>query len=80
MATGKGTSETAYYLARVLADRRKNEEVPQWLRLSLGAPGRFIFRNEAQAWLDQLNQVGGREPARTNGKSSSGAISGAGGP
>jgi hypothetical protein len=80
MATGKGTSETAYYLARVLADRRKNGEVPQLLKLSLGATGRFVFRKDAQAWLNQIQQVGGREAPHTNGESSSGAITGAGSP
>jgi len=57
LASGKGSSETAYYLARVLADGQKNDEVPQLLKISLVAPGRFAFRNEAQAWLDQLQKT-----------------------
>jgi tetratricopeptide (TPR) repeat protein len=60
IATGKGSSETAYYLARVLADRRKDGEVQQLLKMSLGAPGHFAFRNDAQAWLDRLQKAGGQ--------------------
>jgi Tfp pilus assembly protein PilF len=58
LGTGKGTSETAYYLARVLADRRKDDEVPRLLKMSLDAPGRFAFRAEARAWLDRLQKSG----------------------
>jgi Tfp pilus assembly protein PilF len=57
IATGKGSSETAYYLARVLADRQKNDEVPQLLKVSFSASGRFAFRNDAQTWLDQLQKT-----------------------
>jgi tetratricopeptide (TPR) repeat protein len=57
IASRRGSSETAYYLARVLADRQKNDEVPELLKISLAAPGRFAFRNEAQAWLDQLTKT-----------------------
>jgi tetratricopeptide (TPR) repeat protein len=65
MATGKGSSETAYYLARVLADRQKIDEVQHWLKVSLNAPGRFAFRSEAQAWLDRLQKTKGQETRKT---------------
>jgi hypothetical protein len=44
----------AYYLARVLADRNKSDEVKQWLTLALKAPGAFAFRKDAQQLLDRL--------------------------
>jgi Tfp pilus assembly protein PilF len=57
LATRKANSETAYYLARVLADRQKDEEVRQWLKVAVDTPGRFAFRAEAQAWLDRLQKT-----------------------
>ena len=43
LATGKGTSETAFYLASVLAHLGKNDEIRQLLKMSLSAPGRFLY-------------------------------------
>jgi len=65
LATGRGSSETAYYLARILADRQRNDEVQRWLKVSLDAPGRFAFRAEAQAWLDRLRQAGQSNAPKT---------------
>jgi tetratricopeptide (TPR) repeat protein len=66
LASGQGSSETAYFLARVLADRQKNQEVPGLLKVSLDAPGRFAFRAEAQAWLDRIQKA--NEPATAQAK------------
>ncbi len=60
LASGKANSDTAYYYARVLSNRQKDEEVERWLKVSLDAPGRFAFRAEAKAWLDQLQKKRGR--------------------
>jgi len=54
LASGNASSETAYYLARVLADRQKVEEARQLLKMSIDAGGRFLLRDEAQTWLDRL--------------------------
>ena len=54
LASGNASSETAYYLARVLADRQQAEEARQLLKISLDAGGRFSFRDEAQTLLDRL--------------------------
>ncbi len=70
LATGRGTSETAFYLASVLAHLGKNDEVPQLLKVSLSASGRFVFRKEAQAWLDRLEPARAPATSRTKGKSS----------
>jgi tetratricopeptide (TPR) repeat protein len=51
---GYGSSDMAYFLARVLADRNKPDEVKQWLNLALKAPGAFAFRKDARQMLDLL--------------------------
>jgi Tfp pilus assembly protein PilF len=65
IATGKAGSETAYFLARVLADRRKDGEVEPLLKMSLGVPGRFAFRKDAQDWLDRLQKTGNQTIQKT---------------
>lgn len=55
--TGGGTPETAYYLARAIAPSAPRDEVVRWLRISLEAPGRFTFRDQATAWKQQLDQA-----------------------
>ena len=54
VASGQGNSDAAYVLARVRADRGQSESVPALLKLALDAPGIFIFRKDAQEWLDRL--------------------------
>jgi tetratricopeptide (TPR) repeat protein len=56
LAGGYGSSDTAYFLARVLADRNKPDEVKQWLTLAVKAPGAFAFRKDAQQMLDRLTK------------------------
>jgi uncharacterized protein HemY len=51
---GQGSSDAAYILARVQADRGHPEAAPALLKVALAAPGLFIFRDEARQWLDRL--------------------------
>jgi tetratricopeptide (TPR) repeat protein len=52
--SGKGNSDAAYFLALVKADRGQAESAPALLKTALAAPGLFIFRKDAQQWLDRL--------------------------
>ena len=52
--SGQGNSDAAYVLARVRADRGQPEAAPALLKLALNAPGIFIFRKDAQEWLERL--------------------------
>ena len=54
VGSGQGNSDAAYVLARVRADRGQPEAAPALLKLALDAPGIFIFRKDAQEWLDRL--------------------------
>jgi tetratricopeptide (TPR) repeat protein len=51
-----GSSDTAYYLARILADPNRPEDVQRLLKSALEAPGRFTYRKEAREWLERLAQ------------------------
>jgi tetratricopeptide (TPR) repeat protein len=55
LATGGASSDTAYYLARVLSESGRQQEVKTLLKASLDAPGRFAFRADAQTWLAKLD-------------------------
>jgi tetratricopeptide (TPR) repeat protein len=55
-ARATGSSDTAYYLARILSDPSRPDEVKPLLKTALEAPGRFSFRKEAQEWLDRLGK------------------------
>jgi tetratricopeptide (TPR) repeat protein len=52
--TGNATSETLYYLARVIADRGRPGEAKPLVKAALDAPGFFPDRKEAQSWSEQL--------------------------
>jgi tetratricopeptide (TPR) repeat protein len=52
--SGQGSSDAAYILAQVRADRGHSEAVPPLLKSALAAPGLFLCRAEAQEWLDRL--------------------------
>jgi tetratricopeptide (TPR) repeat protein len=56
IATGSASSDTAYYLARVLSERGRVEEVKTLLKVALDAPGLFTYRKEAREWADRLNK------------------------
>jgi tetratricopeptide (TPR) repeat protein len=56
LSGGSGSSDTVYYLARLLADRGHGDEGKRLLRLALDARGLFAFRKEAREQLDQLNK------------------------
>src|SRR5438270_1791514 len=46
--SGQGSSDDAYFLARVRADRGHREAAPALLKTALDAPGLFVFRHDAQ--------------------------------
>jgi tetratricopeptide (TPR) repeat protein len=52
--SGKGNSDAAYILALVKSDRGHAESAPALLQTALSAPGLFVFRKDAQQWLDRL--------------------------
>jgi hypothetical protein len=54
VASGKGKSNAAYLLARVKADRGASDGAAALLKTALAAPGLFLFRKDAQQWLDRL--------------------------
>jgi tetratricopeptide (TPR) repeat protein len=54
IASGQGSSDTAYTLARVRADRGHPDAAPALLKTALDAPGLFIARKDARQWLDRL--------------------------
>jgi Tfp pilus assembly protein PilF len=56
LQSGSASSETAYYLARVLAARGSNDELGPLLKLALDAPGRFAFRRDAREWLAKVSR------------------------
>jgi tetratricopeptide (TPR) repeat protein len=57
VASGKGNSDAAYMLARVQADQGHLENAPSLLRTALAAPGLFIFRKDAQEWLERVSST-----------------------
>ncbi len=52
--SGKGNSDAAYILALVKSDRGQPDSAPALLKTALSAPGLFIYRKDAQQWLDRL--------------------------
>jgi len=52
--SGKANSDTAYILALVKADHGQPDSAPALLKTALSAPGLFIYRKDAQQWLDRL--------------------------
>lgn len=54
MSNGRATSDMAYFMAHVMADRGRIDDAAKLLQGALRAPGTFAFRKEAQAWLDRI--------------------------
>ncbi len=54
--SGKGNSDTAYFLALVKSERGQPDTAGPLLKTALAAPGLFIFRKDAQEWLDRLQK------------------------
>ena len=54
VGSGQGNSDAAFFLAHVRADRGQIESVMPLLKLAINAQGMFIFRKDAQEWLDRL--------------------------
>ena len=52
--SGHGSSDAAYILARVKADRGHAEVAPALLKAALAAPGLFLGRDDARQWLERL--------------------------
>lgn len=55
-SAGNASSETAYYVAHLLADRGQLEEVKRLLKTAIEAPGIFVHRTRARQWLERLSQ------------------------
>jgi hypothetical protein len=48
------TSDIAYYLARVLAEKGRNDDARKLLQSAIGLPGAFAHRKDAEALLKTL--------------------------
>ncbi len=53
-SAGGASSQTAYFLAYLLADRGQIEDAERLLRTAIDAPGVFVDRVAAKQWLDDL--------------------------
>lgn len=67
MSAGRSNSDTAYYMARVLAQRGRTEDAKKLLTGALEATGRFIHRADASRWLKQLNTLNPPDSGTQNG-------------
>ena len=54
-SSGKANSDAAYFLALVQSEQGHPENVAPLLKAALGAPGLFVYRNDARQWLDRLS-------------------------
>lgn len=55
LSAGQVSLDTAYYLARLLAEKQKFEEAHRILKEAVSSPhGLFVYRQEAKAWLPEL--------------------------
>lgn len=57
VSSGQATSDTAYYLARVLKDKGKPAEAKDILKKALETDGPFVNRADAKALLDELSKT-----------------------
>lgn len=55
-STGQVRMDTAYFLARVLAERGKTEEAYRLIKEAVGTRGPFVHRADAQALLTELEK------------------------
>jgi predicted negative regulator of RcsB-dependent stress response len=59
LAQGQGgriTPELAYYLARVQADKGRNDDARRLLQSAIDLPGAFAHREEAKAFLKTMTK------------------------
>jgi tetratricopeptide (TPR) repeat protein len=56
LQSGSAGSDAPYFLARILSERGRTDEVGPLLKLALDTPGRFAFRGEARQWLTQITR------------------------
>ena len=54
VGSGQGNSDAAFILAHVRADRGQSDTMVPLLKMALHASGLFIYRKDAQQWLDRL--------------------------
>jgi tetratricopeptide (TPR) repeat protein len=54
--SGQAAADTAYYLARVVSENAKPEELKALLKAAVEAPGLSAYREEARAWLKRLGE------------------------
>jgi tetratricopeptide (TPR) repeat protein len=52
--SGKGDSDAAFILALVLAEKGHADKAEPLVKAALQVPGLFIYRNDAQQWLNRL--------------------------
>jgi tetratricopeptide (TPR) repeat protein len=52
--SGQGNSDAAYIMALVQSERGHPENARKLLETAVSVPGQFIFRKEAQQWLERL--------------------------
>ncbi len=58
VASGRGSPDAAYVLARVRSDRGHPEAAPALLEAALASPGFFASRHDARQWLERLTTKG----------------------
>jgi len=56
VSPGQMAADTAYYLALVLQENKKNEDALKVLEQALQLKGLFIYRNEAQQLMDKVKK------------------------
>ncbi len=56
LATRTAGADTAYYLARLLADQGRSDEARPFLEMALHARGHFSYRREAQRCAEELKK------------------------
>ncbi len=58
ISSGRASADTAYFYARVAAEQNRTGEAVELLQRALQSDGRFVYRNAAQQWLQQLSAAG----------------------
>ena len=55
LQSGRATQDAVYFLAYVLADRGQLDEVRKILKTAVDAKGNFVFRKDAEEWLNRMS-------------------------
>jgi len=56
ISSGRASADTVYFYARAIADDSRIDEVRSLLKKAIESDGRFVHRNDAKAWLEQIPQ------------------------